>query len=217
MLGKARTITLPSPRQDSAVALERCIQRRRSVRSFRDQALTEPVLGQLLWAAQGVTLNDGKRTVPSAGALYPLELYVVAENVVPLSAGVYHYAPERHGLSIVASGGQHEKLVEAMRGQEWIATAPAVICIAADFERTGDEYGGRGRGYVYIETGLAAESMMLQAVALGLAATLVGAFDDEEVKRLFRLGANETPLGLVAVGEPERSLGDQSASENRDI
>lgn len=215
MLDNARTIALPSPRQGSAVALERCIQQRRSVRGFPDQALTERALGQLLWAAQGVTLDDGKRAVPSAGALYPLELYIAVAKAVSLHAGVYHYAPGRHELGVVVSGRQHEKLVEAVRGQEWIATAPAVVCIAADFERTCAKYGRRGRGYVYIEAGLAAESLMLQAVALGLATTLVGAFDDDEVKRVLGLGVDEAPLCLVAVGVAQSSPGDRS--EFRDI
>jgi len=217
MLDNARTIALSSPCQDGAIALERCIRQRRSVRGFRDQALTEPALGQLLWAAQGVTLDDGRRAVPSAGALYPLELYISLGKAVSLPAGVYHYAPGRHELGAVMSGRRHEKLVEAARGQEWIATAPAVVCIAADFERTSAKYGQRGRGYVYIEAGLAAESLMLQAVALGLATTLVGAFDDEEVKRVLHLGVNETPLCLVAVGAPESSPGDRRGSANWDI
>jgi SagB-type dehydrogenase family enzyme len=217
MLDNARTIALPSPRQDSAIALERCIRQRRSVRVFRDQALTGPALGQLLWAAQGITLDDGRRAVPSAGALHPLELYVAIDKAVSLHGGVYHYAPERHELGAVTYGWQYEKLVEAVRGQEWIATASAVVCIAADFERMAAKYGRRGHSYVYIEAGLAAESLMLQAVALGLATTLVGAFDDDEVKRLLHLGANETPVCLIAVGAPESSPEDRRRSENWDI
>lgn len=195
-------IILTAPSGHSDIALERCIRLRRSVQDFRNLALTEDQLGQMLWAAQGVTACDGKRAVPSAGALYPLELYAVCGNVGALTSGVYHYNPRPHELVLTALGHQFEKLVNAARGQEWITTAPAVICIAAVFERTMVKYGNRGRGYVFMEAGHAAESLMLQAVALGLAATMVGAFDDNEVHRLLHLAPDEIPLCLLAVGTP---------------
>ena len=184
------------------MALERCIQQRRSVRGFRERALTAEQLGQMLWAAQGVTSADARRAVPSAGALYPLEVYVVADNITPLAAGVYRYVAKDHELSPIAAGHLHKKLVSAAPGQEWISTAPAVFCIAAIFERTTAEYGLRGRGYVYLEAGHAAESLMLQAVSLGLATTMVGAFSDDQVKGLLQLGHNEVPLCLIPVGAP---------------
>jgi SagB-type dehydrogenase family enzyme len=102
----------------------------------------------------------------------------------------------------VAPGHEREKLAAAAYGQEWIATAPVVICIAAVFARTTLKYGDRGRGYVYIEAGHAAENLMLTAVARGLATTMVGAFSDDEVKNLVPLTANETPLCLIPVGRP---------------
>jgi SagB-type dehydrogenase family enzyme len=184
------------------VSVEQCIYQRRSMRGFRDRKLTENELGQLLWAAQGITAADGKRAVSSAGALYPLQLYAVCGNVGGLTNGVYRYDQGHHELLLVAHGHQREKLVDAARGQEWIASAPAVICIAAAFERTTVKYGNRGRGYVYMEAGHAAESLMLQAVALGLAATMVGAFGDNAVKHLLHLAPNETPLCLLPVGTP---------------
>ena len=202
VLEKTPRVRFTEPPQHGSVTIERCIQKRRSVRGFRDRALTEDELGQLLWAAQCVTAFDGKRAVPSAGALYPLELYAVCGNVGALASGVYRYSPGRHELLLVAVGHQRDKLVDAARGQEWIATAPAVICIAAAFERTMVKYGNRGRGYVYMEAGHAAESLMLQAVGLGLATTMVGAFGDDEVARLLHLAPDETPLCLLPVGVP---------------
>jgi SagB-type dehydrogenase family enzyme len=197
-----RQVKFSEPRQHGGVPVEHCIRSRRSVRGFRDRTLTEDELGQLLWAAQGITAADGKRSVSSAGALYPLELYVVSGNVEGLAGGIYRYRPASHELLFVAAGHQREKLVEAARGQAWIASAPAVVCIAAVFERTTVKYGHRGQRYVYMEAGHAAESFMLQAVALGLATTMVGAFDDEQVKHLLRLAPNETPLCLLPVGAP---------------
>jgi SagB-type dehydrogenase family enzyme len=202
LLDSRTSVRFKEPRQQGDVSVEHCIRQRRSVREFRDRALTEHELGQLLWAAQGITAADGMRAVSSAGALYPLELYAVCGNVGTLASGVYRYRPGQHGLLLIVAGHQRERLVDAARGQEWIATAPAVICIAAAFERTTVKYGNRGRGYVYMEAGHAAESLMLQAVALGLATTMVGAFGDDEVKRLLHLGPNETPLCLLPVGAP---------------
>jgi SagB-type dehydrogenase family enzyme len=202
VLDKPTRIRLPEPHRHGSVAVEQCIRRRRSVRGFCDRAVTEEELGQLLWASQGITAADGGRSVPSAGALYPLEIHAVCGNVGALASGVYRYSPAHHELLLVAAGHQRERLVQAALGQEWIASAPTVICIAAVFERTTAKYGNRGRGYVYLEAGHAAESLMVQAVALGLAATMVGAFGDDAVKRFFHLAPNETPLCLLPVGVP---------------
>lgn len=202
MLNKTHRVELPEPRRDGSISLERCIKQRRSVRHFPDQALTKDELSQLIWAAQGVTASDGGRAVPSAGALYPLELYVLVRNVASLTSGIYHYQVGRHELLLAKPGYDAEALIDAAFGQDWIASAPACISIAGVFERTMVKYQDRGRGYVYMEAGHAAESLMLQAVALGLAATIVGAFRDDEVGRLFCLGPNETPLCLIPVGRP---------------
>jgi SagB-type dehydrogenase family enzyme len=202
VLKQAQKVKLAQPRQDGSVSLERCIGKRRSVRDFRDQALTKDELGQLLWAAQGVTGADAGRAAPSAGGLYPLELYVVARNVASLADGVYKYLVDRHELLLVTPGYDPEALTGAAFSQDWIASAPACICIAAVFERTSVKYGERGLRYVCLETGHAAENVMLQAVALGLATTMVGAFNDKEVGRVLRLNANETPLCLLPVGHP---------------
>jgi len=202
VLDKTTKVKFSEPRQHGDAPVEHCIRWRRSVRGFPARTLTEDELGQLLWAAQGITATDGKRAVPSAGALYPLELYVVSGDVEGLASGVYRYSPKSHELLLVTASHQREKLVDAARGQEWIASAPAVICVAAVFERTMAKYGNRGRGYVYMEAGHAAESLMLQAVALGLAATMVGAFADDEVKHLLNLAAGEIPVCLLPVGAP---------------
>lgn len=190
------------PRDDADVSLEQCIRDRRSVRSLRVRGLTTDELGQLLWAAQGITAADGRRSVPSAGALYPLDLYAVTRQVSATTPGVYRYFPASHEMVLVAPGFQREKLREATRGQDWIATAAAIMCIAAVFPRTTAKYGARGRGYVYMEAGHAAQNIMLQAVALGLGATIVGAFDDEAVAHLLHLGADEMPLCLLPIGTP---------------
>jgi SagB-type dehydrogenase family enzyme len=195
-------MTFHRPGEDGGAPLERCICQRRSVRSFGARGLTTDELGQLLWAAQGITGPDGRRAVPSAGALYPLVLHAVIGQASAVTPGVYRYLPASHEMVLVAPGLQREKLGAATRGQDWIATAAAIMCIAAVFPRTTAKYGARGRGYVYVEAGHAAQNLMLQAVALGLGATMVGAFDDEAVTRLLHLGAEETPLCLLPLGTP---------------
>ena len=205
VLEKTTRIRFGQPCQHG-VSIERCIRERRSVREFRDRALTEDELGQLLWAAQGVTTADGKRAVPSAGALYPLKLYAACAAVRGLTCGVYHYNSAPHEALLTAPGYQAERLADAAFGQGWMVSASAVICIAAAFERTTSKYGNRGRGYVYIEAGHAAQSLMLQAVALGLASTMVGAFSEEQVSQVLHLAPGETPLCLLPVGHPSNTV-----------
>ncbi len=207
-------IALPRPHRDGSIAVESCIRRRRSVRGFRGQPLTESLVGQLLWAAQGVTSPDAKRAAPSAGALYPLELHVACGNVTSVMPGVYHYIVAQHELVPTAAGDVRERLAGATGGQEWIATASAVICIAAVFERTTAKYGGRGRVYVCLEAGHAAENLMLEAVALDLATTMVGALSDRHVARILRLDPAEIPLCLIPVGAPASLVEGDSGSEN---
>lgn len=190
---------LPLPLQTGGALLQNCIRQRRSVRSFRDRNLTMDDLSRLLWAAQGITGAEGRRSAPSAGALYPLELYAVIGRVTGVALGVYRTSNE---MTLITHGFQREKLAEAARGQDWIATAAAIVCIAAVFSRTTVKYGARGRGYVYMEAGHAAQSLMLQAVGLGLGTTMVGAFEDEAVARLVHLSPDETPLCLLPVGGP---------------
>jgi SagB-type dehydrogenase family enzyme len=195
-------LTLPEPRRDSAFPLERALSERRSVREFRDTPLRLEELAQLVWAAQGRVTQSGHRTAPSAGALYPLELFVVAGNVQDLAAGVYRYQPSLHGLAPLAEGDRRKQLVEAAWGQRWLAQAPAIVVIAGVERRTTGKYGARGVRYVHLEAGHAAQNVLLQAVALGLGATVVGAFSDAEVKAVAALRADEQPLYLIPVGRP---------------
>ncbi len=195
-----RPVQLPQPRLESTVSLEQAIKGRRSVREYRNSTLTLADAGQLLWAAQGVTSRGGFRSAPSAGALYPLEVYLVAGQVEKIPAGIYRYRPARHLLEPVAGGDKRRRLCDAALGQDWVRTAPAVIVIAAIYSRTSGKYGSRGTRYVHLEAGCAAENVSLQATALGLGTVLVGAFDDGEVQRVLSLPREETPLCIIPVG-----------------
>jgi SagB-type dehydrogenase family enzyme len=202
LTGQAPELRLPAPQRDGKVSLERCLATRRSVRAYRDDALKLAELSQLLWAAQGITGGERLRTAPSAGALYPLEVYVLAGSVEGLAAGIYKYRPERHELVRVAQEDRRRALAEAALGQQFIAQAPAVFVIAGVYERTARRYGDRAPRYVHIEVGHAGQNICLQAVALGLGSVTVGAFRDPEVKRVVGLADDESPLYIIPVGRP---------------
>lgn len=195
-------IRLPEPRHQSNVSVESALQSRRSVREFRDESLTLGEVSQLLWAAQGITGPGGGRTAPSAGALYPLEVYLVAGRVNDLASGIYKYRPDRHELVRLAAGDNRAKLTAAALGQECIRNGAVTLVLAAVYERTTKKYGPRGSRYVHLEAGHAAQNVCLQVVALNLGAVVVGAFADDQVKQLLSLPAAEQPLYLLPVGRP---------------
>jgi SagB-type dehydrogenase family enzyme len=198
----AIVIKLPKPREDGKTSVESALRHRRATREFRNTPLTLAEVSQLLWAAQGITSPDGKRTAPSAGALYPLEVFVVAGSVESLPAGVYRYRPQGHDLSRVTDGDKRVKLASLAQEQTWLKGAPAIIVIAGVYERTAVKYKERAERYVHIEAGHASQNVQLQAVALELGAVIVGAFDDDQVKRVLGLAADEQPLCLLPVGRP---------------
>jgi SagB-type dehydrogenase family enzyme len=193
-------IALPAPAVTGKHSLEALLQQRRSVREYPDVALSQAQVGQLLWAAQGITHAGGYRTAPSAGALYPLELYVVVGHVHGLANGIYHYQPKGHYLVKTADGDVREALSEAALSQSSVEQAAAVIVFSAVTSRTEKKYGKRAVRYVHIEVGHAAENLFLQAESLGLATVIVGAFDDHAVARVLHTPAEQEPLLLMPIG-----------------
>lgn len=201
VVSNTEIIKLPKPNYEGKVSVEEALLKRRSIREYKDEPLTLEEISQLLWAAQGVTSSEGLRTAPSAGALYPIEVYFVAGKVEGLSAGVYKYKPEEHELLKIVDGDKRNELCDAALGQAWVREAPAVIVISALFERTTEKYGQRGERYVYMEAGHVAQNISLQATALNLGTVTVGAFDDEQVKKVLEIPAKEEPLYLMPVGK----------------
>lgn len=187
---------LPRPLVHGSVSLEDAIARRRSAREFAHEPLTATQLSQLLWAAQGLTGAGGARAAPSAGALYPLELRVVH------AGSVCRYVPDEHALAVQASRDLRPALAAAALDQAAVAAAAAVIVVAAVYARNAGKYGVRGERYAALEAGHAAQNILLEAVALGLAAVPIGAFDDDAVKRVLALPNGHEPLYLIAVGRP---------------
>jgi SagB-type dehydrogenase family enzyme len=191
-------IKLPSPDTVGRITVEQALWHRRSVRVFTDESLTVEQVGQLLWAAQGLNKGANRRTAPSAGATYPMELYVATGKVEGLRPGLYHYRFDGHALERKRAGDIKEDLAAAALNQRSIAAAPAVLVLAADYSRTAKRYGERTSRYVYMEAGHVGENVHLQCEALGLGTVMIGAFDDSQVKKL--LGIQEDPLYIMPVG-----------------
>jgi SagB-type dehydrogenase family enzyme len=196
---KGGAITLPKPNYSSDVSVEEALKNRRSIRKYKNEPLTLAEVSQLLWAAQGITVSWGGRTAPSAGALYPMEIYLVAGEVEGMEAGVYRYNPKEHVITKQVEGDMRPKLSDAALGQEVIQDAPISLILAAVYERTTQKYGQRGIRYVHIEVGHIGQNVYLQAETLGLGTVMVGAFDDQKVKDILGLD-NEEPLGIMPVG-----------------
>ena len=200
---------LPSPKIESTVRVEEALANRRSHRHFQNRALSAEQLSQILWAAYGITepmpghqqLRGGLRTTPSAGALYPLEIYVVAGNVTGIETGVYKYISQEHKIIRIIDKDIREELSAAALGQAMVREAPVTVVYSAVFRRTTGIYGERGRErYVFIELGHSAQNIYLQAEALHLGTCAIGAFADSKVSELLQLSAEEEPLYLMPVG-----------------
>ncbi|MCU0844638.1 MAG: SagB/ThcOx family dehydrogenase [Spirochaetes bacterium] len=194
------TIKLPAPDLTGTMTVEQAIRSRRSVRNFSDSVISMAAVSQVLWAAQGISGGGGVRTVPSAGGLYPLEIYCVAGAVDGLPAGVYRYAMFGHELVPVVEGESRESLAAAALGQKCVRGGAASIIIAAVFDRATGKYSRRGIQYATLEAGHAAQNICLQVVALGLGTVAIGAFQDDKVKYAVRMRENETPLYIMPIG-----------------
>ncbi len=197
----SNNFNLTVPRHDGAISIEKALLSRRSIREFASKPLQLWQISQLAWAAQGITGPDLHRTAPSAGALYPLELYVAVGNVNGLASGVYRYDLRQHELDLWAKDDKRRELFEAALSQSSILQAAAVFAISALYKRTTAQYGERGIRYVHMEAGHAAQNLLLQAAALGLGAVVVGAFRDERVRQVLMLNQTEAPLYLIPVGK----------------
>jgi SagB-type dehydrogenase family enzyme len=193
-------INLPEPQYDSDVSIEQSFLNRRSIRSYTGEPLTLREVSQLLWAAQGITDPRGFRTAPSAGALYPLEVYLVAGDVEDLTSGVYRYEPDGHQLVRIIDGDKRAELADAALAQPSVKEGAISIVFAAVYERTTVKYGERGIRYVHMEAGHAGQNLCLQATAMGLGVVTVGAFHDEQVSKLLNLPQDEKPLYIIPVG-----------------
>lgn len=187
-------VDLPAPERVGPSSVEEALRSRRSVREFDASPLTIEEIGQLLWAAQGITDQAGHRTAPSAGARYPLELYALT------ATEVMHYLPSGHRIEVGPADDPLPAIGQAAFGQDWIGSAPIVFVLTGVVARTEIEYGAVADELVDREAGHAAQNLLLQATALELASVPVGGFDPEEVSRLLALRSDEDVLYLIPVG-----------------
>lgn len=192
-----QAIRLQKPNKKGSIFIEEALHKRRSVRDYKKAPLNQEQVSQLLWAASGKNLY--RRTAPSAGATYPLEIYLVVGEVEGLEKGIYSYSPSRHTLERKKEQDIRNPLSSASLGQRMIERAPINIIIAADYGRTTDHYGQRGVRYVHMEVGHVGQNISLQAIALGLGTVMIGAFEDRKVKEV--LGIEEDPLYIIPVGK----------------
>jgi SagB-type dehydrogenase family enzyme len=193
----AKEIKLPKAKEKGSISIEETLNKRRSVRDYKTGPLSLEQVSQLLWAGSGRNLY--RRTAPSAGATYPLEIYLVVGKVEGLEPGIYHYSFSRHSLEMAKEQDVRKRLSRAALGQEMIEEAPINIIIAAEVGRTTGHYGQRGHRYVHMEVGHVGQNISLQAIALSLGTVMIGAFEDGEVREV--LGIKEEPLYIIPVGK----------------
>ncbi|MBN1621386.1 MAG: SagB/ThcOx family dehydrogenase [Endomicrobiales bacterium] len=192
-------INLPQPKLKGTLSVEEALFKRRSIRSYADKPLTQDEISQILWSAQGVTEKASKmRTAPSAGARYPMEIYLVNAD------GLFHYHPEKHSLEKIRSGDLRNRIADAAHGQSFIAKAGATVIISVDPPKITSRYGDRGIRYLYMEAGHIAQNIHLQAVAMDLSSVPVGAFSDEGLKDVLNLPDELKPIYLIPVGHTRK-------------
>jgi len=214
MAGGGAKIRLPQPDFDSDHSIEKALLNRRSVRRYSVSPLTLKELAQLLWACQGISkvenwqlgsknMQTSYRTAPSAGALYPLEVFAMVNRVEGLEPGLYHYLPgpgtDRHSLELLYAEDRADDLADAALRQTFIAEAAANIVIGGVVGRLAVKYGHRARLYAVLEVGHAAQNLCLQAQSLGVGTVPIGAFQDEDVRRL--IGEEVEPFYIITVGK----------------
>jgi len=191
-------LTLPDPSLDGGASVRHTLATRRSIREFGTEPVTQQELSQVLWSAQGITASNSRRTAPSAGALYPFEIYVVAARVEDLDPGLYHYRIDDHTLATVRTGDVAAELIGL--AQDFVAAAPVTLVLIGVVPRTAVKYGDRSTQYVLIEGGAIVQSVALQAVDLGLGTTVVGGYDDAGIQAVVNTDA--LPVALVVLGRP---------------
>lgn len=201
-------IQLPKPSLTGNMSVEAAMTRKKSVRAFSPIALGQGQVSQLLWSANGVLPLDAissatTKVLPSAGALYPLEVFLVTgpNTVEGIAAGTYQYDASKHGLKLLSAGDNRTALAQAAFSQMWLARAPAILIIGAVFSRTTAKYGNKGIQYVFMEAGNSNQNVYLEGEALGLKVATVGAFNEAQVSSVLKLPSDITPLLLIGLGK----------------
>jgi SagB-type dehydrogenase family enzyme len=196
---KTKYIDLPQPDLKGIVSLEEALQARKSTRNFAEGAISWNQLSQLLWSAQGLIREEFYRTAPSAGALYPLEVYIAVEKVTDLTPGLYRYIPKGHRLKLERSGSILSLIAKNAHRQETITDCAVAFIITGVVERTAKKYGDRALQYVLLEVGHSAQNLLLQATALKLGVLTIGAFYEKDLQK--DLALEGIPYYIIPVGK----------------
>ncbi|MFZ2087537.1 MAG: SagB/ThcOx family dehydrogenase [Desulfobaccales bacterium] len=198
----AEVVKLPPAAHQGKMSVEEALKKRRTVRQFAHRSLSLAQVSQLLWGTGGLSDPRGLRTAPSAGATYPLEYYLVVgeRGVAGLPAGLYHYRLEAHSLELTQKGDLRVAVARASLHQTWMAEAPVMVVFAAEYRRCTARYGDRGIKYTHMEVGSASQNLFLQAEAIGLAAGIVGAFQDGILSEVLKLPPQHEPLLIMPLG-----------------
>lgn len=201
------TIKLPSPEPMVTSSVDQALRQRKSVRSFAAKPLSKEQLAYLLWASTGIQGRGHGfefRTAPSAGALYPIETYLVVNTVEDVPQGLYHYSIKLHGLEELQSGDVSRPVTVAAMGQRMCLQAAVVFIWTAVFQRTKWRYGDRAYRYIYLDAGHIAQNLALAATSLGLGSCQVGALFDDEVNDIIGAdGIEESTIYMSVVGWPQ--------------
>jgi len=195
---------MPAP-EYNGISLEDTLTKRRSIREYSKNPLTLPEVSQLLFSAQGITgkqFGTLLRTAPSAGALYPFEIYIIVNDVETLKKGIYHYSVRDHTIILIKEGDFRKNVMHAALDQEMMKDAGVVFVLSAIFDRVRSKYGERGYRYTYMEAGHISQNIYLQATSLGLGSVVIGAFIDNDINELVGVdGKKEAVIALHAVGK----------------
>ncbi|MBM4403746.1 MAG: SagB/ThcOx family dehydrogenase [Candidatus Cloacimonetes bacterium] len=196
------TIPLPEPMITGSVSVEQAIHQRRSTRSFKDESLSIAQISQILYSAQGISHQErGLRTAPSAGAIYPLELYAIIGKADDIDPGLYRYQPTTHSLALIQTGDLRQSIISKVSRQAFVASAPISLILTVAYERISERYSERGMMYAHMEVGHVGQNVHLQAEALGLGTVMVGAFNESELAKQMALPDGEIPLYIMPVGK----------------
>lgn len=195
-------VYLPEPLYEGTTSIEKALKMRRSHRNYSEKEISLEEISQILWSAQGISHRErNTRTVPSAGALYPLEIYLIAGEVKGVPEGIYKYSSINHSIKLSQEGDSRQKLLTCC--QSFVRKAPAIIVITGVYSRTATKYGKRAKQYVYIEAGAAGQNIYLQCQSLGIGTVYVGAFIDNRLSSILSLPEGEHPLGVMPLGKIE--------------
>ncbi len=191
---------LPTPKKIGDLSLGEVISSRRTKRDLIEESLSLADIAQILWAGQGIT-DPGKikKSAPSAGAIYPFKIYLSAKNVEDLKEGIYKYLPQEHELKLI-NEKISEDIEKATFDQSFIKKAAVNLFLVADYKKTTESYGSRGRRYVHMEAGHIAQNICLQTESLSLSTVLVGSFDDEKMAEIFKL-EKEKVVYILSIGK----------------